>query len=290
MISPKTCAALLLLATSGAWAQQPTAREVIGKIEKATGAQLPVPTVDTIKGGDPEQKVTGIAVTFLDTYAVLQRAAAGGDNLIVTHEPTFYTHTDDQSILGDDVVQAEKAAFIRDRHLVVWRFHDLWHLREPDGILQGVTERLGWGQFQVLGQPGLFKLPPTTLAALETSLKAKLDAPFLRVVGDPKMRVTRIALLPGAAGEVEQVKMLERDDVEVLVAGESAEWEAVEYARDAIAQGRRKALVLLGHEVSEEPGMEYCAKWIQELFPNIPVKFIKAGSPFTPASLPQSSK
>jgi hypothetical protein len=58
-------------------------------------------------------------------------------------------------------------------------------------------------------------------------------------------------------------------------------------------QGRRKALILLGHEVSEEPGMEYCATWLRALFPGIPVEFIKAGSPFaslTPLAGPSASR
>jgi putative NIF3 family GTP cyclohydrolase 1 type 2 len=270
----------MLLPTLEICAQQLTARQVIERIETATGAQPPAKTVDTFKGGDPDDKVTGIVTTFLDTYAVLQKAAADGHNLIITHEPTFYTHTDDKSIIGDDPVQAQKEAFIREHHLIVWRFHDLWHLRNPDGILEGVTATLDWQKFQNAAEPHVFKLPPTTLAALEASLKDKLGASSFRIVGDPRMQVTGVALLPGASGEVKQVKMLERNDVEVLVAGEASEWETVEYVRDAVAQGRHKALILLGHEVSEEPGMEYCAKWLQNLFPGIPVEFIKAGSPF----------
>jgi hypothetical protein len=44
--------------------------------------------------------------------------------------------------------------------------------------------------------------------------------------------------MPGAAGLTSQVKMLERDDMQALIAGESAEWEAVEYVRDAAALAR----------------------------------------------------
>jgi hypothetical protein len=68
--------------------------------------------------------------------------------------------------------------------------------------------------------------------------------------------------------------------VQVLVAGEAAEWETVEYARDAAAQGRHKALILLGHEVSEEAGMQYCAQWLKGILPEMPIEFIKAGEPF----------
>ena len=61
-------------------------------------AQVGVPwreqTVDTIKAGDPETPVTGIATTVMATYDVLERAAASGHNLIITHEPTFYSHQD----------------------------------------------------------------------------------------------------------------------------------------------------------------------------------------------------
>ena len=51
-------------------------------------------TVDTFKAGDPDTPVTGIAVTMMATLDVLQRAAANHQNLIITHEPTFFSHQD----------------------------------------------------------------------------------------------------------------------------------------------------------------------------------------------------
>ncbi len=36
-------------------------------------------------------------------------------------------------------------------------------------------------------------------------------------------------------------------------------WESVGYVRDAGAQGRHNAMIVLGHEVSEEPRMQKCA-------------------------------
>jgi hypothetical protein len=108
----------------------------------------------------------------------------------------------------------------------------------------------------------------------------------VRVVGDPATLVTKAALLPGASGLTKQVAMLERDDVQVLVAGESAEWEAIEYVRDAAAlaragHGEPKALILLGHEPSEEAGMQQCATWLRSILPGLKIDFIPAGSPFT---------
>jgi len=75
------------------------------------------------------------------------------------------------------------------------------------------------------------------------------------------------------------VLALNQAQVDVLIAGEASEWETVEYVRDAVSQGRHKAMILLGHEVSEEPGMEQCAKELRELFPGMRVDHIVAGQP-----------
>lgn len=260
--------------------QKLTAAEVMQRVIAATGATPPANTVDTLKAGDPNTVVTGVVTTFMDTMPVLMKAVAQGKNLIVTHEPTFYNHPDDLAVLpGDAVVQA-KLDYIREHHLVVWRFHDTWHLRKPDGILEGMVEKFGWAAYQDSTDPHLFTLPNKTVGQIAAELKAKTGASAMRVVGDPGMRASGVALLPGASGEVKQVKMLEREDVELLVAGEAREWETVPYVIDAAAQGKHKALILLGHEVSEEAGMENCARWLRTVLPGMPVEFVSAGEPF----------
>src|SRR4029079_1084587 len=71
-----------------------TARAVIDRIKAHVGIPWTEPTVDTFKAGDPDTPVTGIAVTMLATCAVIQRAAAENRTLVITHEPTFYSHQD----------------------------------------------------------------------------------------------------------------------------------------------------------------------------------------------------
>ena len=129
--------------------KRPTAREVIAAIQEHVGVPWKTDTVDTFKAGNPETRVTGIAVTMMATMDVLQRAAAKGENLVITHEPTFYNHLDRPSGMEEsDAVWKEKREFIEKNGMVVWRFHDHWHLRNPDGILAGVVETLGWAKFQ----------------------------------------------------------------------------------------------------------------------------------------------
>ena len=128
-----------------------TAREVVTRIQRQVGVPWQSDTVDTFKAGSPDAPVSGIAVTMMATLDVLQRAVAAGDNLIITHEPTFFDHRDVSDQLpekDDDPVLVAKRKFVADHNLVIWRFHDHWHARNPDGIEAGMVHALGWEKFQ----------------------------------------------------------------------------------------------------------------------------------------------
>ena len=76
------------------------------------------------------------------------------------------------------------------------------------------------------------------------------------------------------------MRSLARPDVDVLVIGEAREWEGILYAQDAIAAGKPKGLIVLGHVISEENGMNECARWLKTFITEVPVEFIAAGEPF----------
>ena len=257
-----------------------TAPQVVERIKRNVTCPWAQRTNDTFKAGDPDTRISGIAVTFMATYDVLRRASKAGCNLIITHEPTYYHGRDDKSRLAPDPVIKAKDRFIKDNGLVIWRFHDHIHRTEPDGIVKGMAESLGWSQYQRKDQPRLFQRDETTLKALAQELAKKFKGGSLRIIGKPEMRFSRFGLSVGASGTLGQMKMLQRDDVEVLVVGETCEWETVEYVRDASDAGMNKAMIVLGHANSEEAGMAYCGKWLRGFVKEVPIKFIPAGDPF----------
>ena len=265
--------------------KRPTAQDVIAAIQEHLGVPWKTQTVDTFKAGNPEKLVTGIAVTMMATLDVLQRAAAKGENLVITHEPTFYNHLDRPEGMDEsDAVWKEKREFIEKNGLVIWRFHDHWHLRKPDGILAGMVKTLGWEKYQNAENPHLFTMPETTLEKLAADVAMRLETPVLRVVGNPEMRVTKVALSPGSAGFQRETHALEMENVEVLLVGETREWETVEYAADAVSEGKSKALVVIGHVPSEQAGMEECVRWLKTFVKNVPIEFVPTKQPFwTPA-------
>ena len=264
-----------------------SAQAVIDRIEADFGTSFPPDTVDTFKAGDPSTPVTGIVTTFLPTISVLREAVAQHKNLILTHEPTFYNHRDSPDLFTNDPVYLAKLAYIREHGLVIFRLHDTIHRAMPDRIVQGFVQQVGWQAYADRGEPNFFTLPPVTVSALAKGLATKLNARAVRVVGDPQLQVSHIALSVGASGEQRQIKALEHPGVEVLVAGEASEWETVEYVRDAALEGRHLALILLGHNASEEIGMKPFADRVQQLFPGLPVSFLPAGEPYWPVDHPR---
>jgi putative NIF3 family GTP cyclohydrolase 1 type 2 len=274
---------VLLNSPSCALDQRLTAKQVAARIQSHVGIPWMFGTVDTFKAGNPDTQVTGIVVTMMATLDVLQRAATSGKNLVITHEPTFFNHLDAPDSLPqkeNDAVLVAKRAFIAQHGLVIWRFHDHWHVRKPDGIEAGMARALGWEKFQNRRDEHLFVLPETSVEKLAADLSRRLGVGVIRVVGDPGMKFTKVALAPGATGFANETHALESDDVETLVVGETVEWETVEYVADAITEGKRKALIILGHVSSEQAGMQECARWMKTFITEVPIEFIPTRDPF----------
>ncbi len=258
----------------------PTIQAIIDAILTEIPGSPFADTVDTVKTSDPKQPCTGIVTTFLATQAVIEKAVALKANFIITHEPTFYNHRDETDWLADDPVYEAKRRLAEENGIVIWRFHDYWHSCEPDGIMVGVLDQLGWTAFARPGEP-LVRIPPTTLGELARYLKARLGVPCVRVIGNPALPCARVGLMVGAAGGRWQIPFLSEHQPDVLVCGELAEWETSEYVRDAIQQGQAVGLIVVGHANSEEAGMRYLVDWLRPKVPGVPINFVPAGDPFT---------
>jgi putative NIF3 family GTP cyclohydrolase 1 type 2 len=255
-----------------------TAQEIVTRIQQtlaADGIAWRATTVDTFKAGRPDTAVRGIATTGMATFDVLRRASAAGRNFVVTHEPTFYNHLDQTAALASDATYLAKLRFIEDQGLVVWRFHDHSHMLRPDPLVAGSARTLGLTPYALPGERGVYAIPQTTLRALAGDIARRVGGRFIRVCGDPEMKVTRVAMGPGYG-----VPPLTQA-VDVAIGGEAPESGGhAEYALDAQALGRPRGVILLGHMMSEDWGMREVADWLRAVVPDVPVEWIAAGEPF----------
>lgn len=279
-----------------------TSQDVVDRIKKNIGVDWKPDSVDTFKAGDPSAMVTGIVTTSLASLEVLKLAVQKGSNLIVTSEPTFFSKADTPTPPvrrpfgagppgagiapvspppppSPDPVFTGKEEFIKKHNLVVFRLSDHWSLRAPDPFTEGLANSLGWSKFVDSAEPTKVNVPEISLDTLVLHVKKSLQSRGgMRIVGDPHLRIRKLAFLPGSTPIQASVEVL--PGVDAIIAGEVREWESVEYVRDTIALGGKKALILVGRVVSEDPGMQVCAQWLRSIVLETRTTWISAGDPY----------
>ena len=256
-----------------------TAKDVVERIQKNLGVPWNEKTYrDTFKVGDPNIEVKGIATTFMATLDLIQRAHTAGLNFVISHEPTFWSDRDTVEELAADPVYKFKTDFCTRNNMVVWRFHDHIHAHQPDLIWVGLARALGWKDRSRRAMRAISAIPPTTLGALAADVQRRMKVRSLRVVGDPKAKVSTAAV--GMGYGMPRVS----PDVDVVVGGENPEsggqFDDTPYLLDSAFLGRGKGQIILGHAVSEEPGMEDCANWLRGFVTEVPIQLVRAGEPF----------
>lgn len=255
-----------------------TVQQIIDIILKdITGFSLQ-DSVDTIKAGSKDAGVSAVVTTMFPTVGVIKKAIALKANFIIAHEPTFYNHADSLSWVSNNEVQQRKLQLLNENNITVWRAHDCVHALNPDGIIYGLVKKLNWNAYYKSGT--IVSIPATSLKKIIKHCKMQLGIQQLKVIGEPDQLCSKIALLPGAWGGQVQISTIINEKPDVIIAGEISEWETAEYIRDARLMGAAISLVVLGHAVSEEPGMEWMAEWLQPKIPGIAVTHIASKNPF----------
>jgi putative NIF3 family GTP cyclohydrolase 1 type 2 len=229
---------------------------------------------DTFKCGGPASVIKGIASSFGGDLRVLQRAHAQGYNMLIVHEPTFYSDLDVIPWVKGDPVYEWKRNWMEQNNMVVWRTHDNWHARKPDGIQTGWDNAMGWDKYRLPGEmrvaPRVYKLPPTTLKGVATELATKLKTHSIRLIGDPYLPVT----LVGRGGHQLQDNVTAPTNVDCIIVSEAREFDSHEYLMDSVLSGERKGVIIISHVTGEDEGMHEMERWLKPIVPELPIKFI----------------
>lgn len=172
----------------------------------------------------------------------------------------------------------------------------------PDDIYSGFLETMGWNQLakppvekKVSGAEGFeafitgfqdyYDIQPTTLAGLAGEIKEKMGIDTVRASGDPQAACSRVAVLVGGGslgfGRMPDMplRLMGEKDIDVIVCGEIAELLLGTYMQDAASLGLPRSMIVLGHERSEEWGMQFMQSWLSQEV-SVPVYFVNAKEPF----------
>ncbi len=244
---------------------------IVDRIKKNLGIRWNDSTYrDTFKIGGPDSVLSGIATSFGGNLRVLQLARKQGLNMAIVHEPTFYSDGDRIDLVKNDPLYKLKLDWATRNHIVVWRIHDHWHARKPDGISTGWNRGMGWEQYQINGSLRDFKIPETTLGELAKRVARKLDTKSVRVVGDPSLKVSTVS----RGGHQLQQNMQALPKADCILVSETREYDSFEYVRDTVLSGAHRGAIFISHTAGEDLGMEEFGRWLKPLVPEVPIQFI----------------
>jgi len=236
-------------------------------------------TVDRVIVGSPDADVKNAAVAWIASRDALQKAERLGCQLLITHEPTFYSHTKELDHLGEWPGAAEKKEFIEKSGLAVLRCHDTWDNMPEVGI------PWSWAAFlNIKGKPSatrpylnVWPVGKRTLGELAQRVAertAGIGEPAVQVVGDLAMPVTHLGVGTGCACWPIAYREMGAQ-AGILCDDGSSYWRDIQWAAD-----NGFGVIRVNHGTSEEPGVAAMAKHFSEKFAEVRFHHIPQGARF----------
>ena len=248
---------------------------------------LPEKTVDRIIIGDPGTKIKKIGTCWMPYWDTCKEAVRAGVNVLVTHEPTFYTHWDldekreysDLEYTRDQYKQLveSKKKWILDNGLVIIRHHDTLDALKDRGIPYSFGKFLGFQNSDIINSKTYYnvyrikKQAASIVAAGIAKRMSEVGQPGVAFYGDPDYPVTSVGVGTGAICDPMRFADL-KPDLAIAIDDSVKTWTQTYFARDT---GR--PLVIVNHGATEEMGLKELRNIISEKFPSIDVIHFEQG-------------
>jgi len=230
-------------------------------------------TCDGFKYGDPQTEIEGIAVGWISTLSALREAVDSGCNMFITHEPTFYSHMEDDKSVFDYPNAKEKVRFLDETGLVVYRCHDVWDVFPEIGIVDSWAEGLGLEGKPLKTQKyyAVYEIGPIKVIDLAKRIGKRvkeLGQDTVQVVGDMEKSVSRLAIGTGA---ITNVRTMFDMGADVILATD----DGISFWRDgAWALDLDLPLLVVNHETAEIWGVRNMADYFKKTSPQLKVKSV----------------
>ena len=246
---------------------------------------VPEPTVDRVVAGEPATTVRGIAVVWMPTWEALREALANDCNIVVAHEPTFFSNHDLDAIenSGSEALEAmgpvrdAKRRWIEENRMVVIRCHDVLDLM-PGGVVDSLAAALGFTEAEYVANTPYYRVvriePPVRASELGGRLAAAfgtLGQPRVAFYGDPDRFVRSLGLGTGYASEPWRFVALGAEMC-VTIDDRIKTWIETEWSDDS-----GYPMVVLHHGTSEEWGVRTLWAMISKQFPDVAVRLLPQG-------------
>jgi len=262
---------------SSAAAKPIAARDVAAYLR--TLEEVAEPSVDRIVVGDPATEVANIGTCWLPYWETCRQAVRDGVNLLIVHEPTFYTHWDlDEkspdlfaaSAAGQKAyrraVEAKKEWILANK-MVVIRCHDVLDKIGGFGIPYAFGKLLGFGTGDIVRSRPYYNVYRTERkraveAAREIARRmAEVGQPGVAFYGDKDRAIESVGIGTGCFSDPIEFMDL-APDLFVAIDDVVRTWTQTVYARDT-----GHPLVVVNHGATEEAGVRGLSEFLKKRHP-----------------------
>lgn len=242
---------------------------------------LKAKTVDRIIIGNPKTTINKIGTCWIPDQQTCSKAVESGVNVLVTHEPTFYTHWDLDEKESDyfsspDFTKGlyleqveKKKKWINGNKLVIIRNHDTMDALKDAGIPFSLGQFLGLQNSEIIASRTFYnvykikKQPASVFAAAVAGKLAELGQPGVAFYGNPDYPVASVGVGTGCICDPMEFADL-KPDIFISIDDVVRTWTQTAYATDT-----GNPLIVINHGTSEEMGMRMLNSIISNKFPDI---------------------
>lgn len=238
------------------------------------------PSVDRIVIGDPETEIANIGTAWLPYWETCRQALRDGVNLLVVHEPTFYTHWDldekSEDLFGASAAGKEaygkavrvKKDWILTNKMVIIRCHDVEDKLGGFGIPFAFGRLLGFGGSDIIRSKPYYNVyrtepkPAIEVARMIAGKMAGVGQPGVAFYGDKNRIVDSVGVGTGCYSDpiefmdLAPALFISIDDV-------VRSWTQTVYARDT-----GHPLVVVNHGATEEAGVRGLSEFLKKRYPD----------------------
>jgi putative NIF3 family GTP cyclohydrolase 1 type 2 len=243
--------------------------------------QLKPRTVDRFIIGNPDTVIKKVGTCWMSDWKTCRKAIESGVNVLVTHEPTFYTHWDLDEKAGDYYSSPEytkqlylqqvekKKRWINDNGLVIIRNHDTMDALKDMGIPFALGNFLGFSNADIVRSRtyyNVYRLESQPAAVFAKKVAGKLSEigqPGVAFYGDQDRLISSAGIGTGCICDPMEFADL-KPDIFIAIDDTIRTWIQTSYASDT-----GEPLIVINHGTSEEMGMRMLNKIIKQKFPDI---------------------
>lgn len=226
--------------------------------------------------GRSDKEVKKVFIALDATDEVIDEAIKMGADMLITHHPLIFKalrQINDSNFISNRVIrliQNDISYYAMHTNYDVMGMADLAGemLAFEDMEVLEVTDKV---EEQGIGRVADLK-EEMTLEECAQFVKEKFRLPSIKVYGDPKMKISRMAVSPGSGKSVIGVALIKGADV--LVTGDIDHHEGI----DAVAQ--QMAVIDAGHYGIEHIFIEDMRQFCADKFAQLEVKTAEIAHPF----------